>query len=127
MSGQELSMATLMGGTEVEVRLQDGSSEVVKVLQLQIEQYPRLLSLLDDERAQVELYCGRPAGWAAKLAVASHHRIMAVAEELNGDFFGAWLRRKMGKLELLKPGLADDLLRGLISPGGAPKPRSSAG
>jgi len=106
-------MAIVMGGAEMDVTLRAGGVERVKVLLLDIEQYPKLLASLEDERTQVELYCGRPPGWARTLTPAAHDLVMKTAEELNRDFFSSWVQRRMAKLEVIKPGLLEGLVRQL--------------
>jgi hypothetical protein len=143
----ESKFTTLMGGKEITVTRRDGSAESVWVRQLPIEDYPKLLLLLDDELGQVELYClvavgglrsageaqaggsrpaeqeqnwaAVPAGWAKTLRPESHELVINTAEGLNRDFFSRWMRRRMGRLELVRPGLADQVFAGLAGGAGA--------
>lgn len=131
---------TLMGGVEAAAQFRNGRAEKVWVRQLPIEDYPKLLGLMEDEQKQIELYVMSqeegaawrpvPAGWAKTLTAQSHDELMEKAEELNRDFFGRWLRRRMGKMEAIRPGLTDDLVRGLKgqgSPSSAPQLRPIQG
>lgn len=132
MTESAMSMATVMGGTEIAVQMKDRSSAVVWVRQLEIEDYPELLKRMDDERAQIELYCRIPApagvsqtpewepvppGWSKKLSVEGHDLVMTTAEEINRDFFARWLQRRFAKLEAVRPGLTEKLLDSLGAAG----------
>ncbi len=131
------SFETLLGGAEMEVEFVGGEKAKVWVRQLAIEEYPRLLMLLEDEVGQVELYCrvatggdkggekggweAVPEGWGRGLTPASHDAVMTKAEELNRDFFYRWLRRRLEKVELIRPGLVERMVEGLAvgaGPGG---------
>ena len=103
---------TVMGGADLVVRHRDGTDDTVKVLQLPIADYPRLLASLENEEAQLELYCGKPTGWAGTLSLQSHNALMEKAEELNGDFFSRWAKRRLAKMEVLRPGAMDKLFDG---------------
>jgi hypothetical protein len=124
------TISTLLGAAELTVRLQDGSTEYVRVKQLPVKAYQELLKRQGDEVAQIELYCEHrltpeepwtPAtrDWAESLMPDGHQAIIVKAEELNADFFGAWVRRQMSRMERLNPGLAEKLFAGVA--GGAPK------
>jgi len=115
------NFTTMMGGIDLTVTLQDGSSETVKVLQLPIEKYPELAAKWGDEQAQIDLYCSKPSGWAKTLTVASHDQVMEEAEKVNGDFFTRWLRRRMGKVDALRPGALDKVFETSTLPSSSPK------
>ena len=137
-------MATLLGASELTVRLQDGSTEYVRVKQLPVKAYQELLKRQGDEVSQIELYCEHrlkeeepwtPAtrDWAESLMPDGHQAIIVKAEELNADFFGAWVRRQMNRMERFNPGLAEKLFAGVAAgaaktalPSSAPKSPSSA-
>lgn len=117
------NVETLMGSTDVAAVLQDGSRERVRVLQLPVAKYPELAAALVDEGRQLEIYCGQPTGWAATLAPGSHNELMETAERLNRDFFDAWLRRRMAKVELVRPGAVEKF----FAPGAAAGAAGAAG
>ena len=143
------SFETLIGGAVTTIhRKPEWGRQEVFVRQLPIEDYPKLLGLMDDEGAQLELYClvkGPPdstdkthgtdarwvpveKGWAKTLTPAAHDSLMEKAEELNRDFFGRWLRRRMAKMEAIRPGLTEEMVRGASgSRDSAPKLRPIAG
>jgi hypothetical protein len=114
---------TLIGGKELSVTMRDGKTETVKVLQLPIADYPKLLGSLENEEAQIELYCAKPAGWSKELMPASHDAVMEEAERINGDFFSRWAQRRMRKLEALRPGMVEKMfanLQAAVRPGSLP-------
>jgi len=140
------SFETMMGYAEVTVRIRQGATtrtESVRVMQLEIEQYPEMLKRFDDERAQIELYCQRlnnpadapsekaggiwgpvPTGWAKTLTPDSHDLVMETGERLNRDFFGRWVQRRMAKLEAMRPGVTERMFA-VLAPGA--KPSSDSG
>ncbi len=125
---------TLFGGVDI-VIAHDGSpgaAETVRVRQLKIGEYPQLLRGLDNEEAMAELYCAKPAGWAAGLPVQSLEAIVMEGERVNGDFFSRWVLRRLARQEKLVPGLAGKMADAVLqsqqanlaaspSPNGAPK------
>lgn len=139
------NFATLMGGSEVVVVKADGTDELVKVKQLAIKLFPKLLACGPNELAKVELYCDRPEGWSETLTPKSHEEIILEGDKLNADFFGRWRTRteaakallpkeNMGDivqmievLQKTNPALMDDLLKKATAtlPNSAPKPPSS--
>ena len=104
---------TLMGGKELVIwRLAEGAEreETVRVRQLPIKLYPRMLECVDDEAALVELYCDQPKGWAETLSLDSFEAIVAEADKLNADFFSRWVARRLGRMERVKPGITERML-----------------
>jgi hypothetical protein len=96
---------TIIGGTDAIVTLRDKSSEAVFIHQLPIEQFPKLLSVQDDEPKMVELFCQKQPGWASTLSLESIEHVIAEGERLNSDFFSRWVHRKLARQERLVPGL----------------------
>lgn len=80
----------------------------------------------DSRQADEDLWQPVPKGWAKLLTPESHNRLMVEAERLNHDFFSQWLQRHLAKMELLKPGIVEKLIGGLISQNTPPKPASPA-
>jgi hypothetical protein len=139
------TMETLLGAAELTVRLQDGSTELARVKQLPVKAYQELLKRQGDEVSQIELYCEHRAGpeepwatatreWTESLMPDGHQAIIVKAEELNADFFGAWVRRQMSRMERFNPGMAEKLFAAVGAgavktalPSSAPKSPSNAG
>lgn len=155
--------AELMGGQEIAVNHRDGTNEPVRVRALPIAEFPELLKVIDDEIGQAQLdrqvqtkseawktanarnpkaeveaidaeWMAAPAGWAASLTPESHETVISTAEALNADFFWRWMRRRMDKLEKIRPGLAEKMFAGvsaaaagLGSPSSSPKSAPTAG
>lgn len=124
---------TLFGGAQVSLVFRDGTHGTVLVKQLSIDEFPKLLGALDNELAQVELYCDRPMGWAKTLSPESHELVITEGDRLNTDFFSRWLHRQMARQERVRPGMTEKLLEQaterLLSQAlqnGSPKPPSSA-
>jgi hypothetical protein len=146
-------LVTLLGGDTVEVTLQDGKSESVKVLQLPIKTYPQLFGCLTEEIRKLELYTGKPKEWVEQLTPASHELLITTGDGINMDFFGRWLDRKKAaeslvpkqdmaelaeiaavveRLQKTSPGLVDSLIAKLpgkvsILPSGSSKSPLPAG
>ncbi len=140
---------TLMGGVIGRVQRLDGTIEEIRIRQLPVDEYLKLMELLADEQGQIDLYCMRrvkpaegevrspveweavPKGWAKGLSPESHEKVISQAEALNGDFFEAWLRRLKRKVEIVRPGLFEDLAKavgvGSSLPSSLPRSPRSAG
>lgn len=122
MSNQQNDLAIVLGYQEVTViRLGEAlevghatKTETVKVLLVDIEHYPQLLSSLGDELAQIQVYCDRPIEWVKSLSPVSHKLVIETAERINRDFFPSWVQRRLDKLEMIKPGLVASLSEGLL-------------
>jgi hypothetical protein len=97
-------------GVEVEVTLKSAAKETVLVRELPFSAYPKLGDAIMDEERQVEIYCDKPAGWAAQLKPKSHNAVMTAGDELNKDAFFGWLSRKVN-LALVEKGIAPSLIR----------------
>lgn len=131
MDSNENKNATLFGGVDLTVALQNGGTETVKVRQLTIRFYQKLLEKIDDEAAQLELYCDKPQGWADTLTPASFKEAIAKADEINADFFIPWVKRRLARQELAMPGFAEKLSKAVVtsavSSPPAPSPLGSPG
>lgn len=103
------AMATLLGGSELTVTRHDGTTEMVRVRALPVNELQKLAERLDDEPAQVELYCSKPAGWALELCRDSYEKVVIEGEALNNDFFMRWLQRQRARQERLVPGITEKL------------------
>jgi len=106
---------TLMGGKAVTVALRDGVKEEVFVQQLAIAQMPRMLAVIEDEAAMVELFCARPKGWAANLSPEAHEELVTEGERLNADFFARWVQRQLQRRERLVPGITQAMQSTVLS------------
>lgn len=100
-------METVCGGMVLVMDMVGGTKEEVRVLQLAVKDYARLLELQGDEVALAGFYCGKERAWAEGLMPASHELVIQEGERLNGDFFGRWVQRQTGRLERIRPGLAE--------------------
>lgn len=125
------TFAALLGGIDLTVSFADHTvvGAVVKVRQLPVKLFPAYLATMNNETAQVELLCDKPAGWAESLTRESHEAIIEAGDKLNADFFGRWLERKKKRKALLpkpeigevvsiidalqksNPGLLDELMK----------------
>ena len=90
-------LGTIFGGIEFQVDLLAGGTEMVTIRQLTLRQLPKLKAAMTDEAAQIELYCGRPSGWADSLTMASCEAVIKKAEDLNRDFFSRWEARQKAR------------------------------
>lgn len=98
-------MNTLLGGTELTVLMQDGTSVAVKVKQLPVKSMRAFLEAQDDELAMIKVAVESPAGFdAEKLTPEAHEKLIVTIEEVNSDFFSRWVARQMARKERLLPG-----------------------
>lgn len=112
----ENTLATLLGGTELEVAKLNGERELVKVRQLPVRDLPKYLACHQNEAATVELFCERDANWVDTLALASFEAILAEGEKLNLDFLSRYAARQLARNERLLPGFQQKLMNELLSP-----------
>lgn len=113
---------TLLGGSELTVTHLGGITEMVRVRQLPIRDYPRLLDLALDEPRKVELLCDRPEGWADRLTLESAEAVIEEGDRLNADFFGRWFRRRIALQERLMPGALAAAVASRTEPAPSPTP-----
>ncbi len=106
---------TLMGGKTVAAALRDGTKEEVFVQQLAVAQMPRMLAVIEDEAAMVELFCAKPKGWAANLSPEAHEELVTEGERLNADFFARWVQRQLQRRERLVPGITQAMQSTVLS------------
>lgn len=116
-----IAMATILGKTELTVKKLDGTEEKVEVIQFHLDSCQRYLELLDDEMAQAEFLCQKPAGWAKALTIESIEKIIETGEQLNWGFFERWLKRRLKRLATVTGGVAPEVARS-DSTSGLPKP-----
>ena len=100
----------LFGGTDVTVIKKDGTAEKVKVAIVDIDEFPQLMSVLNDERGRIAIYCRKTPEWAKSLTMESHQLLIETGDRLNNDFFWPWVRRQMAVLNRLRPGLVEKLV-----------------
>lgn len=102
-------LVTALGGAEMEITYLTGGKETVKVRQVPVRHMEKYLLAIDDEPAAVELFCGREKGWSETLTEESFNAVAEKGQDINLPFFGPWLRRRMKRLEVLKPGFSTSL------------------
>jgi hypothetical protein len=104
------SFKTLVGGSELEVTLLDGTKETVCIRKLAVKMYPELYRKLTDELGKLAIYLmrspraeapGAEKVWAAatvefveSLTVDSHEAALLEGEKLNAAFFERWRQRQ---------------------------------
>lgn len=106
---------TLIGGIQVEIAFRGGSPttaplETVFVRQVNVEEYPDYLRWQDDEPRLIELFCGKPSGWAKTLTRKSHDEIVENGERINNDLFQSWVKRRQTRMERLSPGAIEKMM-----------------
>jgi hypothetical protein len=99
----------VMGGEELEVVYTDGEKETVKVGIVRTRHMDKFLLALDNEPSAVDIYCGKPPGWNERLTEESFNAVAEKGQALNLPFLTPWLRRRMARLEAVKPGFATSL------------------
>lgn len=119
---------TVRGGRVIIVMFRDGGTEEVLVRQLPVKLFAEYAQRIDDEELQVEMFCDKPAGWAATLTVESHEEVVAIGEEVNNAAFFRWCgrrtERRAGMVGAVRAPVA--VMAPPISPNGSPKSPSSA-
>lgn len=104
MNNQPTKFETLNGGAEIEVIKSDGWPEKVFVRQLPVRQMAELGKAMDDEITSAELYTGKDKAWLEALPRDSVEQIIVEGERLNADFFARWSKRRIARMELIRPG-----------------------
>jgi len=100
-------MQTLLGGEEISLLRLDGESETARVRLVPVREYLRYLELLMDDAALAEFLCEKPKGWADNFSWTELSKILRLGDQLNLDFFGQWLQRRVSlQRHLLPPELA---------------------
>ncbi len=122
------SMTALLGGKKAVAKFRDGMNSEVTVRQLPVRLMPDYLRLIDDEPARLELVCALKPEEVDRLTPQSHDELVALVEEVNGEGFFAWLRRRVERQERLAPGSSGELGKALLSasPTGSRNARSDA-
>lgn len=103
---------TLNGGLNYEFT-NKGSLTLEKVLirQLEIWEFPALLDALGKEQEMIMLFCAKPKEWTKTLPRQAWVDIVTKGEEINNDFFQAWVQRQLKRQERLMPGVTDRVLK----------------
>lgn len=95
----------VLGGEYVDVMFRNGKSDRVWVKELTARDLMdgTIFSLVSDEAALVEYYCGREAGWDDTLIGESHAKIMEVGERLNHPILAGWASRRKQTADFIAP------------------------
>lgn len=121
----ENKTTALFGGEPIEIKLADGTPEIVNVRILPVREFPRLAMDIENEAHRIEVFCAKEKGWADTLSRESHEALIAKGDELNADFFIRWVRRNLDLQEKLVPGITEKRASALLN--GAQKlPSNSA-
>lgn len=101
---------TLFGGRPVKVLLLDGTTAEFTVRQLNLGEYQRAMTLIEDEIALTALICGHDKKWADTLAPESYEALFTAAQEVNANGFFAFAARRQKRaadeLQTMLPVLA---------------------
>lgn len=120
---------TLLGGTDVTVRMLDGTSETVRVRQLPLSLMPKYLDALSAVDQEVRLIClatGKDDAWVDQVHPEDTVNLLEECERINLDFFASWLHRRTQRLKQLT-GVMPGAIDPSALPNGLPKPASAAG
>jgi hypothetical protein len=101
----------LNGGLDYPITRKDGSTEKVLIRQLEIWEFPALLEALGKEIEMIMLFCAKPKEWAKTLPRQAWTDIVTKGEEINNDFFQAWVQRQLKRQERLMPGVTERVLK----------------
>lgn len=103
-------LTTILGGEEIEIKYQDGSTQTIKVRELPIKKLDEFLQKIGDEDACIELYANQSSGWAATLSRESWEEVLDLGESLNLDFFMRRAKARIERQEKLMPGLKQKII-----------------
>jgi hypothetical protein len=143
-SSQNDELTIIAGGADMEVTLEDGSKETVKVGHVQatkLQQFALAVSWGNMAEAAA-LYCRKDAQWIEKLSPSSFLAVVKKGRDLNIPFFEAWsqdqakwkevvakdkLEEQRVEIARLKTDLetANRMLRSLSSAGSSPSDTAS--
>lgn len=115
METPKYPMATLQGGVDYEAVKRDGTKEQVKILQLPIKLMPQYGAALTNEPALVELLCNRPKDWSDGLTNECFEHIVVTGREIHKDFFACFQQRQREAIELLNPGVTEEVIKAMVS------------
>lgn len=102
-------LALVMGGEELDVSYLDGQTERVKVRLMPIKRMGDYLSAIADEEKSIELFCGKPTGWAETLTPVSQLALYSKGQALNLPLFETWYPEFQKRTEVLRPGFLKGL------------------
>jgi len=90
---QRDDLVTVMGGVELQVTMQDGSKEAVKVRQIPISKLQDFSMAVGfgNMADAIEFYCDKEKGWGDRLSYNSAKIVLEKGCELNLPFFAIWL------------------------------------
>lgn len=103
-SNGDADLSVLLGGVPMTAHFKDGTTEEVRVVEVDIDSMLTLLAVIKETRPRVDLYCGKPKGWSEKLTTKSLIELLEKGKELNDPLFDAWYRDRLQTTELLTPG-----------------------
>jgi len=93
---------------EIEVALEGGGTETVKLRQVKVREFRQAQSVaVGDEARLIEICADKPAGWAETLTPESFHALALEARRINQAFF-AWCERVLAdQIRLMPPELLE--------------------
>lgn len=91
----DATLNSLLGGELYNALKRDGSSESITVEHFPIRKVIALVPHIDDEPRMVELFAGKPEGWADTLAPVAYEHIYEKGWAANYPSLDAYLRRKV--------------------------------
>jgi hypothetical protein len=110
-----MDTTTLMGGKELSVTLEGGTTETLTIRQLKVKELPALMESLDDESAQAALYCDKDGAFVDSLTRESFEAVILAGEEANADFFFRWAERQLKRMERLMPDVLEKKKAALLT------------
>lgn len=100
----EEAWIVLRDGKDISGKMDDGTSETVKVRLIAQKDYPTYSHCLYtevDEHKEAELYTGKPSEWVKRMAPDFFDAVLEEGQLLNFRHFKPWLKRRMRKFEVL--------------------------
>jgi hypothetical protein len=102
---------TIEGGVDVPIKYKDGTTETIKVKQIQATKINEFAQRLGDEAFLVSMYCERPLSWVDTLTYESLDLLADKGLEINLPFFKAWFLRRAKWTDVTAVGSIADLRR----------------
>lgn len=83
---------TLLGYSEITVKLLNGQEETVRVRQLPMRQMKQIIEAAEDPAAMISLATGKKIEWTDNLPASEFERLSSEADRINSDFLSHWVR-----------------------------------
>ncbi len=98
---KENEITTIYDGQDIEVTLQNGTRETVKVRKVPLRQLQLLGSAWGREGDEIRIYTQKTDAWVDTLSEESFEEIINIGRNLNEGPFAKWVKRNSRALSVL--------------------------